>query len=119
MWFKALWKVSDYIRKFISISPKPIKHFLAAIIALVVYLPLSRLAYILEKKGFNVENLPLADYRKKPFYQCKNDSLDRFGTRLEQRFSKSQITEMLTKAGCKGVEFSPNTPFWCSIAFKK
>ena len=119
LWFKALWKVSDYIRKFISISPKPIKHFLAALIALLVYFPLSRLAYILEKMGLNVENIPLADYRKKPFYQCKNDSLDRFGTRLEQRFSKSQITEMLTKADCTGVEFSPNTPFWCCIAFKK
>ena len=56
---------------------------------------------------------------KKPFYQCKNDSLDRFGTRLEKRFSKSQITEMLIKAGCKGVEFSNNTPFWCCVAFKK
>ena len=119
VWFKALWKVSNYIRKFISVSPKPIKHFLAALIALLVYFPFSRLAYILEKMGLNVENIPLADYRKKPFYQCKNDSLDRFGTRLEQRFSKSQITEMLTKADCTGVEFSPNTPFWCCIAFKK
>ena len=119
LWFKAVWKVSDYIRKIISISPKPIKHFLVAMIALLVYFPLSRFAYILEKMGLNVENVPLADYRNKPFYQCKNDSLDRFGTRLEQRFSKSQITEMLTKADCKGVEFSPNTPFWCCIAFKK
>ena len=119
LWFKALWKVSDYIRKFISISPKPIKHFLAALIALLVYFPLSRLAYMLEKIGLNVENIPLADYRKKPFYQCKNDSLDRFGTRLEKRYNKSQIIEMLTKAGCKGVKFSPNTPFWCCIAFKK
>ena len=97
-WFKFLWKVSDYIRKFISVSPKPIKHFLASLIALVVYFPLSRLAYILEKTGLNVQNFPLADYRKKPFYQCKNDSLDRFGTRLEQRFSKLQIIEMLKKS---------------------
>ena len=72
--------VQNYIRKFISISPKPVKHFLAAFIALLVYFPLSRLAYILEKAGLNVENIPLADYRQKPFYQCKNDSLDRFGT---------------------------------------
>ena len=119
VWFKALWKVSDYIRKFISVSPKPIKQSLVALIALLVYFPFSRLAYILEKIGLNVENIPLADYRKKPFYQCKNDALDRFGTRLEQRFSKSQITDMLTKAGCKGVEFSQNTPYWCCIAFKR
>ncbi len=118
LWFRLLWKLSDYIRKFICVSPKPIKHFLAALIALLVYFPLSRLAYILEKIGLNVENIPLAFYRKYPFYRCKNDSLDRFGTRLEQRFSKSQITEMLTKSGCKGVKFSPTTPFWCCIAFK-
>ena len=111
--------MSDYIRKFISISPKPVKHFLAAFIALLVYFPLSRLAYILEKAGLNVENIPLADYRQKPFYQCKNDSLDRFGTRLEQRFSKSQITDMLTNAGCSGIQFSSSTPFWCCVAFKK
>jgi SAM-dependent methyltransferase len=119
LWFKALWKLSDYIRKVISICPKPIKHFLVSLIAIFVYFPLTHLAFILEKIGFNVENIPLADYRKKPFYQCKNDALDRFGTRLEQRFSKSQITEMLTNAGCKGVKFSPNTPFWCCVAFKK
>ena len=119
IWFKFLWKVSDYIRKFISIAPKPIKYFLAAFIALSVYFPLSRLAYILEKAGLNVENIPLADYRQKPFYQCKNDSLDRFGTRLEQRFSKSQITDMLTNAGCSGIQFSSSTPFWCCVAFKK
>ena len=119
IWFKFLWKVSDYIRKFISISPKPVKYFLAAFIALLVYFPLSRLAYILEKAGLNVENIPLSDYRQKPFYQCKNDSLDRFGTRLEQRFSKSQITDMLTNAGCSGIQFSSSTPFWCCVAFKK
>ena len=34
LWFKAVWKLSNYIRKFISISPKPIKHFLANMIAL-------------------------------------------------------------------------------------
>ena len=93
--------------------------FLVALIVLLVYFPLSSLAYILEKIGLNVENIPLAFYRKYPFYRCKNDSLDRFGTRLEQRFSKSQITEMLTKSGCKGVMFSPKTPYWCCVAFKK
>ena len=119
LWYRVLWKISDYIRKFICVCPKPIKHFLAALIALLIYFPLSRLAYILEKIGLNVENIPLAFYRKYPFYRCKNDSLDRFGTRLEQRFSKSEITEMLTKSGCKGVKFPPNTPYWCCIAFKK
>ena len=118
-WFRAIWKISDYIRKFVSNSPKPIKNFLSALIAYLVYFPLVNTAFILEKFGINVENIPLSDYRKKPFYQCKNDALDRFGTRLEKRFSKSKISEMLTIAGCEKVKFSASTPYWCCIAFKK
>ena len=80
---------------------------------------IERTAYLMEKFGFNVNNIPLSDYRKKPFYQSKNDALDRFGTRLEKRFNKAQITKMLTNAGCTNIEFSPNTPFWCCVGFKK
>lgn len=119
VWYRAAWKLSDYIRRLISISPKPVKNALVSLIAYLVYFPFAQAAYILEKIGFNVENIPLSDYRGKPFYLCKNDALDRFGTRLEQRFSKSEITEMLVNAGCENVEFSPNTPYWCCVAYKK
>lgn len=34
-----------------------------------------------------------------PFVMLRNDSLDRFGTRLEQRFSKQEIRHMLGEAG--------------------
>lgn len=44
---------------------------------------------------------------------------DRFVTRLEQRFSKSEITEMLINSGCKDIKSSSNTPFWCCVGFKK
>lgn len=119
VWFRTVWKLSDYVRKFVSASPKPVKHFLSSLIALLVYLPLSRTAYILEKLGMNVENIPLSDYRNKPFYQSKNDALDRFGTRLEQRFSRAEITQMLENAGCGDVKFSPNMPCWCCVAYKR
>lgn len=118
-WFRAIWKVSDYVRKLVSRSPKPIKNFLSTMIAYSVYFPLVKFALILDKLGFNVNNFPLSDYRNKPFYQCKNDALDRFGTRLEQRFSKSEITEMLLNAGCENIQFSHSTPFWCCLSFKK
>ena len=119
LWFKFIWWISDFIRRLVSVSPKPIKHSICSIIAMLVYFPLSRSARLVEKLGVNVDNIPLSDYREKPFYQCKNDALDRFGTRLEQRFSKAQITDMLLNAGCTNIEFSPNTPFWVCVAFKK
>jgi len=118
-WFKFIWQLSDAIRKVVSVLPKNLKYPICNIIAVLVYFPLSRVAFLLEKFGVNVENIPLSQYRNKPFYYCKNDSLDRFGTRLEQRFSKSQITNMLLKSGCKNIKFSSNSPFWCCTAVKK
>jgi len=119
LWFRVTWKVSDYLRKIISLLPKPAKKAACNIIAYTVYFPLSRAAYLLEKVGLNVANIPLSDYRHKPFYQCRNDALDRFGTRLEQRFSKAQITEMLERTGFEDIKFSPNTPYWCCVTLKK
>ena len=57
-------------------------------------------------KNFN--NLLIA------FVMLQNDALDRFGTRLEQRFSKKEITEMLGNAGfdLSTLKFSDVEPFW-------
>lgn len=118
-WYKMVWQCSNIIRKIISVSPVPIKNFFCSLIAYIVYFPLAKLAYLVEKLGLYVENIPLADYRHKSFYQCKNDALDRFGTRLEQRFSKEEITKMLINAGCHNIVFSNNAPYWCCVAYKK
>ena len=119
IWFRSIWKLSDYLRKVISRSPKSVKMFFCSFIAYTIYFPLSRTSFFLEKLGLNVQNIPLSEYRHKPFYQCKNDALDRFGTRLEQRFSKAQISEMLRKTGFDNVKFSSKPPYWCCIATKK
>lgn len=118
-WFKFLWSLSDFGRKIISNLPRPLKYSTTTAIAFLIYLPFAKLAYFAEKLGVDVRNYPLADYRHRPFYQCKNDALDRFGTRLEQRFSRKDIEELLTKAGCDQIKFSDNTPFWCCVALKK
>ena len=48
----------------------------------------------------------------------KTDALDRFGTRLEKRFSKDEIQQMLEDSGFKNIQFSDKTPFWVCIAYK-
>ena len=119
MWFKFIWKCSDLIRRLIANLPFKIKKFICEIIAGVVYWPLARLAYFAEKVGVRYAHIPLADYRRKPFYQMRNDSLDRFGTKLEKRFSQAQIKKMLLKAGFDRIEFSDQTPYWCCVAYKR
>ena len=86
--------------------------------AAAIYYPLARSAYLLERTGLNVEGLPLAAYRHRSFYVMRTDALDRFGTRLEQRFTRDQIRNMMLACGLERVAFSERT-FWCAVGWKK
>lgn len=113
-----LWKCSDLLRKIISRLPFVIKFFISQVIALFIYLPLARFALLAEKLGIDVSNFPLTWYRNEPFYILRTDALDRFGTRLEQRFTKDEIKQMLIHAGFSKIEFSDREPFWTALAYK-
>lgn len=117
-WYRFLWKVSDCFRKILCQLPFSIKSILCQVIAIIIYLPLSRAAKICEKVGIDISNFPLSDYRDKPIYFLKTDALDRFGTKLEKRFTKEEIKKMLFDAGFKDVEFSASTPYWVAVAIK-
>ena len=49
----------------------------------------------------------------------QNDSLDRFGTKIEKRYSKKQISEMMKASGLTNIIFKDGFPYWVSIGFKK
>ncbi len=118
-WFSACWKAADFFRSYISKLPFKKKKFVCLVIAIIVYWPLARLAFLAHKLGLNTKNFLLDDYKDKPFYFLRTDALDRFGTRLEKRFSRSKITEMLEESGMENVSFSDGTPHWVSISYKK
>ncbi len=118
-WFRALWKISDVVRKGISSLPTGVKHLVAELIAFTVYLPLARFALVAEKLGIDVSAFPLSIYRDKTIYTMRTDSLDRFGTRLEQRFTKNEIDDMMKAAGLEDIRFSAEVPFWCAVGTKK
>jgi ubiquinone/menaquinone biosynthesis C-methylase UbiE len=118
-WFAKVWKVSDIIRKGIARLPFVLKYPLSAIIATLVYWPLARLSLVAEKSlRRNVSSWPLSYYRESPFYRMRTDSLDRFGTRLEHRFTRAEIEMMLTRAGLVNIKFRESEPFWCVIGYK-
>ena len=118
-WFKIIWKLSDYIRKLISKLPFRLKKIITFLIALTIYFPLARFAKFLNSINVNISNFPLSDYKDKTFYFMATDSLDRFGTKLEKRFTKKEITEMLVKAGFVDISFSEDIPYWVVLAWKK
>jgi hypothetical protein len=86
--------------------------------AAAVYYPLARFALVLEKLGCKADAFPLSYYRSRSFYTMRTDALDRFGTRLEQRFTAGQIRCMMQTTGLVGITFSPAPPYWCAVGFK-
>ena len=117
-WYKLIWQFSDYIRIIISKLPFKLKIIVTNIIALFIYWPLARTAFIFEKLGYNVSNIPISSYRKASFYTMKTDSLDRFGTTLEKRFTKLEILEMMKETGLKNIKFREKYPFWVAVGEK-
>ncbi|MBD1903535.1 class I SAM-dependent methyltransferase [Trichocoleus sp. DQ-A3] len=118
-WFRIIWKISESGRFIISRSPYFIRYLLSQVIAFIIYLPLARFSLILENFGVNVSSIPLSFYRNKSFYVMRNDALDRFGTKLEKRFSKNEIYQMMENAGLEEIVFSDRPPYWCAVGYKK
>ena len=117
-WFRLIWLITDLLRRVISKMPYRLRYVSSQIIAVIVYFPLARIALFLEKLNFNVSSFPLSSYKNLSFYTMRTDALDRFGTRLEQRFTRLEIKNMMHDAGLENIEFSNSKPFWVAVGYK-
>ena len=117
-WFRLIWSVTDLLRRVVSKMPYKLRYVSSQIISIIVYFPLARFALFLEKLNFNVSNFPLSSYKNLSFYTMRTDALDRFGTRLEQRFTRKEIKNMMRNAGLENIEFSNSKPFWVAVGYK-
>jgi SAM-dependent methyltransferase len=118
-WYRALWRLADLARRPVARLPRRLKVPLTAAVAATVYYPLARLARGLERLGLGVDWMPLSCYRGRSFYTMRTDALDRFGTRLELRFTAGQVRSLMEAAGLEGVRLSDSPPYWCAVGFKK
>ena len=114
LFYRGLFSVANLLRWIISRLPYRLRRIIAKAIAALIYLPFARVSKLLDKKGKDVSNIPLHHYANMPFVMLQNDALDRFGTRLEKRFSKKEIVEMLRASGfdLSTLKFSEVEPFW-------
>lgn len=118
-WFRALWRLSDHLRRRISRLPFPVRRRVTDVIAITVYWPLSRLARLIERAGRDPAAIPLSAYRHSSLYTLRTDALDRFGTRMEHRFLRPEIEAMLTAAGLTEIRFSESEPFWVACGIRQ
>ncbi len=119
--FKMLHKLSELLRFVISKMPQQLKMLMCNIIAALIYMPFiwfARFLQIIKVPQRIVDKIPLSPYIGRTFFIIRNDALDRFGTPLEQRFSKEQIRQMMTNCGLTDIVFSPKPAFWHAVGRK-
>lgn len=117
---KLLLKVVTILRLIISSLPGKLKRITCDIISIIVYMPFIIIGRMLKLLGFEkiAQKIPLNIYQNQSFYIVRNDALDRFGTKLEQRFSKKQIEKMMQDSGLSNIIISDNLPYWHCIGKK-
>lgn len=115
--FKSLFYASDILRRVVSKLPAAAKKITCDILAVVAYMPFVLVAKLFFALGFKkmAAGIPLSSYANKDFYIIRNDSLDRFGTRLEQRFTKQEVEKMMLRSGLTNIKFGNNSAFWHAI----
>jgi ubiquinone/menaquinone biosynthesis C-methylase UbiE len=119
--FKFIFWCSNIIRLVVSKMPSGIKKFTCDLLAVVLYMPFILFSRFLKLLGVAKRirgKIPLNIYESSSFYVIRNDSLDRFGTPLEQRFSREEIKNMMIKAGLEDIRISDNAPYWHAIGKK-
>lgn len=117
-WYRGVWRASNALRRMISRLPFPLRKGISSAIALSVYYPVARLALALERLGADVRDVPLTLYRDRSFYTMRTDALDRFGTRLEHRFSRSELQAMMERCGLVDIRFREAMPHWVACGTK-
>ncbi|MGA7489034.1 MAG: class I SAM-dependent methyltransferase, partial [Xanthobacteraceae bacterium] len=117
-WYRLLWRATNGARIAVARLPHRLQLWLTTLIALSVYWPLARTASVLERFGILPPGWPLAWYRQRSLYVMRTDAFDRFCTRLEHRFTRAQIDDMLRRAGMAEITFSTHEPFWCAVGVR-
>lgn len=119
--FRLLFKISNLFRLAISSMPQKLKAFCCGLAAVFFYMPFVLLARLCRAAGVPEKiwaKIPLAPYHDKSFFVIRNDALDRFGTPLEQRFSRVEIEQMMRKSGLGEIVFSEKPGYWHAVGKK-
>jgi len=119
--YKLVFGLSNFVRLLVSKMPSALKRFTCDLLAVLLYMPFVLLCRFLKIIGLQkiANKIPLSDYANKTFFIIRNDSLDRFGTKLEHRFSKKQVIEMMEQSGLENIVVSPGSPYYHAVGRKK
>lgn len=118
---KFLFHSMNSVRRVVCKFPPVAKRMACDALAVGIYLPNALATHALKAvvPGETYKRVPLAYYHDKSFNVMRNDALDRFGTPLEQRFSRQEIVAMMEACGLEAIRVSDQRPYWHAIGRKK
>lgn len=119
--YRAVFRVADAVRRVTSALPQRLLLVVSAAIALLIYWPLARTSALLARTGMHglADLLPLSFYRRRSLHVMRNDSLDRFGTSIEQRYTAEAVVSLMRSAGLASVRLSERAPYWHAIGIRE
>lgn len=100
---------------FISKLPNSIKFLITDLPAILVYRPMTRLSKTLDRLRFDPSELPLSFYRDFSLYTMRTDCRNRFGTPLEQRFTRLELKQMMIATGLANIAVSDKESYWVAV----
>lgn len=114
---KVIFFLMNSLRQVVCKMPPWLKKVSCDLLAVLIYLPNAIATWVLKLTigGDTYKRIPLAYYHDKSFNVMRNDALDRFGTPLEQRFSKAQIVAMMEACGLAEIRVSTERPYWHAV----
>jgi SAM-dependent methyltransferase len=109
--WRGLLSTATGVRLALSRAEDPrVRSLLTWALTVCVYLPLISLGYAVRPLGLE-SKVPLYDfYRGKTLRRIRQDVYDRFFTRIEQRFRKAEILDLLNTF--REVVVSADPPYW-------
>ena len=118
--YRMIFQITNQVRLVVSKTRPGTKKFICDLLAVILYMPFVLTAKFFKLIGLDAiaKHIPLSYYRNKSFNIIRNDSLDRFGTPLEQRFSKKEIQTMMEDCGLNSIHFSAYKPYWHAVGTK-
>lgn len=119
--YRATFRAVDALRRVTSRLPQPLLVAASTAIALLVYWPLARLSALLARLGLRrlADALPLSFYRQRSLRIMRNDSLDRFGTSIEHRYSAPAVASLMRSAGLARIRISDRAPYWHALGIRE
>lgn len=111
LYFRILLSIVTMMRNLVSRNTNSLfRSIFTRLVAIGVYLPLINLGRILKPVGLS-QYIPLYEaYNKRGFRGICQDVYDRFFTRIEQRFSKKQISTLTDTFS--DITISEKLPYW-------